>query len=115
MYGSNLYKHILNRHLELSELDVDTINYVDYVVNNFDEIRKGTANSFLLVAPEFFIHKETGQRQKSRNVAAIVLHENHIVDDNFEYTYWEVKTAQSRRKKAIEKLELVWTKNQKGT
>lgn len=105
----NLYTHINKNHFDILELDTDAVSYVNHVIRNFYEIRKGSGKSFMLIAPPHFLHTKTGSVQKSKNVAYIVLQENQIVNDGEMYTYWEVKSAHPRRDKNL-KTDVVWKK-----
>lgn len=107
MYDTNLYTHVDKRHPDVKELDTDMVSYVNYVINNFFEIRRGTGNSYILIAKPNFIKIKTGELQKSMNVAYIVLQENQITTSGTTYTYWEVKSGHPRRKKNL-KTEVIW-------
>ena len=107
MYDTNLYTHVGNRHPDVSELDTDLVSYVNYVIKNFFEIRRGTGKSYILIAKPNFTHVKTGETQKSMNVAYIVLQENQITTNGTTYTYWEVKSGHPRRKKNL-KTEVIW-------
>lgn len=107
MYDTNLYTHVGNRHPDIAELDTDLVSYVNYVIKNFFEIRRGTGKSYILIAKPNFNKVKTGESQKSMNVAYIVLQENQITTAGTTYTYWEVKSGHPRRKKNL-KTEVIW-------
>ena len=81
---------------ELSQLGMDPLGYVKYIVGNFIEIRKGSGISFLLVSPHNSKDKDL------RNVAAISM--EYVADGE----YWEVSTAQPRSVAALGKKKLIW-------
>lgn len=107
MYEDHLYKHIESGHSEIKELDTDAVSYVDYVINNFFEIRKGSGNSFILIAKPKFLHRRNGNMQRSKNAAYIQLQRNQVLENGSLYTFWEVKSVHPRRDKNI-KSEIVW-------
>lgn len=88
-------EHISKDHQkELSQLGIEPLGYIKYIVNNYIEIREGSAKSFLLVGPHHSI--------EYRNVAAITM--EYVSDGE----YWEVCTAQPRNIKRLEKRKLIW-------
>lgn len=111
MYDENLYTHINKGHSDMTELDTDMITYVNYVIKNFFEIRRGTGESFMLIAKPQFVHRKTGNAQKSMNIAYIELQKNQITTAGTTYTYWEVKSGHPRRKKNLKKNEVIWRKS----
>ena len=91
------FEHISKDHQkELSQLGMEPLGYIKYIVNNYMEIRDGSAKSFLLVGPH--------HSAEYRNVAAISM---EFVKDG---EYWEVCTAQPRSVKRLEKKKLIWSK-----
>lgn len=97
----HLNDHIPNVHKkELEQLGIDALDYIKFIVENFTEIRSGSGNSYLLIGP----HKSANLK----NVAAITLEYLAVVDENGVSHYWEVRTAQPRPIKRIEKRKLVW-------
>ncbi|MBP9994477.1 MAG: hypothetical protein KBT67_05975 [bacterium] len=92
----NYLKHISNYHrIELESLGINALDYVKLIATNFTQIRKGSGDSLLLVIYRDDVH----------DTAAISLSLNGDI--------WEVRTAQPRRTKEIEKKELLWSKNKK--
>lgn len=93
------FRHISKDHQkELCQLGMEPLGYIKYIVNNYMEIRAGSAKSFLLVCPHNSV--------EYRNVAAITM--EYVTDGK----YWEVCTAQPRSVKRLEKKELIWQKKQ---
>ena len=94
--SGNYLKHISNYHkTELESLGINALDYVKLIATNFTQIRKGSGDSLLLVIYRDEIH----------DTAAISLSLNGDI--------WEVRTAQPRRTKEIERKELLWSKNKK--
>ena len=92
--SENQLYHIQNKHKkELEALGIDAITFVTMVCKSFNQIRKGSENSILLVIFD----------SKLSYVIAISL--NYSIEKEF----WEIKTAEPRRRKAIEKSALIWT------
>lgn len=90
--SKNYLRHIeINHHEELLKLGIASLTFVKAIIGNFNQIRKGTGNSYLLV-----IHEE-----RISKVAAIEL--NLSLDE-----FWEVKTAAPRGTAALSRKELVW-------
>ena len=85
--------HISNVHKkELEQIGMSAFDYVKFVVDNYNQIRQGSADSLLLVV----------YNDKLSHTAAIAL--NYSIKDGF----WEVKTAQPRRASEIKKKKLLW-------
>lgn len=85
--------HISNVHRkELEQLGMSALDYVQFVANNFNQIRQGSEDSLLLVV----------YNKKLSHTAAIAL--NYSLKKEF----WEVKTAQPRRISEIERKKLLW-------
>lgn len=56
--------HVLNRHsIELAQIGLSALDYAKFIIENFNEVREGSAGAFLLVV----------KRDKISNVAAIEL------------------------------------------
>lgn len=84
-------KHIENKHQhELSSVGLDAFNFVKLVVGGFNQIRKGSGNSILLVI-----------YNGKPKVVAIEL--NYSIKKGF----YEVKTATIMSKKSIERKDLL--------
>lgn len=91
--SENYLRHITNRHTsELAELGISAFDFVTLICNNFNQVRKGSGDSYLLVIynPDLPL------------VAAISL--NFSVRKGF----WEIKTAEPRRCSTVEKSALIW-------
>ncbi|MBQ9434911.1 MAG: hypothetical protein IJU33_02155 [Bacteroidales bacterium] len=85
--------HIANTHKkELEQVGMSAIDYAQFVVDNYNQIRKGSGDSILLVV----YNKELS------HTAAIAL--NYSLKSEF----WEVKTAEPRRQSEIVKRKLLW-------
>lgn len=92
--SENYLKHIEKKHsTELKTLGIDPYSYVKLIVDNFNQIRRGSDDSVLLV-----IFRE----ENYHDVAAIKL--TYIETKGF----WEVKTAQPRNSKDVIKRKLLW-------
>lgn len=92
--SENQITHIKNVHgKQLNSLGIDAITFVEMVCGSFNQIRKGSKESLLLVIYD----------NKLSSVIAISL--NYSIEKEF----WEVKTAEPRRRKTVEKSALVWT------
>lgn len=75
--------HIYNYHnKELDLLGMTAIQYVSYIAKNYNEIRQGSGNSFLLCVNSYSSDKQS-------NIAAIEL---TLIDTNKTNVY-EIKTA----------------------
>lgn len=90
-------RHITERHYnQIIALGTTPIDFVKYVVKNFNRIYEGSNGSFLLVVyPQY---------SKETYVVAIQL---------YYYTkkgLWEVATAQPRNKERIKNMKLKWRK-----
>lgn len=87
-YGLKL---IIDRHsVELEQMGLEPYDYVKHIASNFNQIRKGTGDSLLLVV----------FRKNISDVAAI--------DLSYNGKSWIVKTAQPRAYKNIVKNKLLW-------
>lgn len=97
IYISDSYiEHIKKRHgKELAQLGMSAIDFVKFVITNFNQVRKGSNNSLLLVV--------YGERKSK--VAAISL--NYSLEEE---GFWEVKTAQPRLTTRIENFKILWNK-----
>lgn len=89
----NYLKHIERRHkTELEKVGLSAVDFVKAVVKGYNQIRKGSGDSILLV----------------------------IFNDDLNYTaginlclsgdYWEVRTAQPKKTEDIRKRKLLWEK-----
>ena len=76
----------------MGKLGLSALDFVKLICANFNEIRKGTGNSYLLVI----------LNKKLAFVAAIDL--NYSIKKGF----WEAKTAEPRRVTAVLKKALIW-------
>ncbi len=91
--SENHLKHIGNKHAnELRQIGLTAKDLVSYVCQNFNQIRKGSGNSILLVV----------YNAKLPFVAAIEL------NLGLRNEFWEVKTAEPRRTSAVDKKALLW-------
>ena len=91
----NQLKHIYARHQkELEQIGMTAEEYIKYILNNFNQIRKGSGESILLV-----VYHETDDKH---NTAAMAL--NYSIEKEF----WEIKTAQPRKTDDILKREKIW-------
>ena len=91
----NQLRHIGSKHKnELDSLGFSPLAYVKSICQQFNQIRKGTGNSILLVieAPEL------------NHTAAVDL--NFTL--NAQRGFWEIKTAEPRRNSAIKNKALIW-------
>ncbi|MBR6279401.1 MAG: hypothetical protein IKR41_11705 [Bacteroidales bacterium] len=92
--SENYLRHIQTKHgKELGTLGILPIDFVRLICDNFNEIRKGSDNSVLIVM----------FNKRLSYVAGIAL--NYSVEKDF----WDIKTAEPRRLKAIEKKALIWS------
>ena len=95
-------QHIENIHGDqFAELGMDGLSYVKYIVSCFTEIRQGTGSSLLLVA--------SIKGNTNAHVAAIDLEYNEKGD------FWQVKTAQPRSRKAVNKKVRLWEEAKAST
>ena len=91
----NQLKHIYARHkTELEQIGMTAEEYIKYILNNFNQIRKGSGESILLV-----VYNEADDKH---NTAAMAL--NYSIEKEF----WEIKTAQPRKTDDILKREKIW-------
>ena len=91
----NQLKHIYARHQkELEQIGMTAEEYIKYILNNFNQIRKGSGESILLV-----VYYEPDDKH---NTAAMAL--NYSIEKEF----WEIKTAQPRKTDDILKREKIW-------
>lgn len=97
--SDNYLKHIKNDHWkELEYFGFKAEDFVRFIVENFNQIREGTGNSYLLVVYD----------KKYPKVAAIEL--NYSLKKEF----WEIKTAEPRRIESVEKRKLLYEKKNNG-
>lgn len=93
--SDNHKRHILNTHkVEMEQLGIGVLHYVIGIVGGFNQIRKGSGNSLLLVV---FIKEAS-----SHAVAAIDLCYQPKQD------VWEIKTAEPRNTADVLKRKLLW-------
>ena len=89
----NYLKHIERRHKsELEKVGLSAIDFVKAVVKGYNQIRKGSGDSILLVIYNGDLHYTAG--------IDLCLLEDH----------WEVKTAEPRKTADILKRKLLWNK-----
>lgn len=100
-------QHIANKHgVELQMLGISAMDYIKYVCAAFNQIRKGSGDSIILI-----VYNE---------------HINHTacIDMNFslsiKHGFWEIKTAEPRRYSTVKRKALLWeaakhTSNGRGT
>lgn len=87
--------HIENRHgKELAAVGMDAETFVRTVCRQYNQIRRGSNNSLLLVVYD----------EKLAKVAAIDL--NYSLKDSF----WEIKTAEPRECSTVKKKALIWAR-----
>ena len=92
--SENYLKHIQLQHgNELQSLGIAPFDFVKLICGHFNEIRRGSGDSVLLV---IYNHNLS-------YVAGIAL--NYSVKDGF----WEVKTAEPRRLRTIQKKAQIWS------
>jgi len=95
------------RHIEalhgnqFANLGMDGLSYVRYIVSCFTEIRQGSEDSLLLVA--------SIKDSEKAHVAAIDLEYNERGD------FWQVKTAQPRSRRAVNKKVRLWEEAKAST
>ena len=93
--SENQIKHISARHnLELQQLGMTVEQYIKYIIDNYNQIRKGTGDSILLV-----VFNNSNNKHDS---AAMAL--NYCIKKEF----WEIKTAQPRKTDDILKRKKIW-------
>ena len=89
----NYLKHIERRHkTELEKVGLSAVDFVKAVVKGYNQIRKGSGDSILLVIYNDDLHYTAG--------IDLCLLEDH----------WEVKTAEPRKTADIIKRKLLWEK-----
>ncbi len=88
-------KHISARHhTELLQLGLTVEQYIKFIINNFNQIRKAAGDSILPV-----VYDNCNDKHDS---AAMAL--NYSIEKEF----WEIKTAQHRKTADIFKREKIW-------
>ena len=93
--SKNQIKHISARHhIELQQLGMTVEQYIGYIIDNYNQIRKGAGESILLV-----VYDDGNSKHDS---AAMAL--NYSIEKEF----WEIKTAQPRKTDDILKREKIW-------
>lgn len=93
--SENQIKHISARHhTELLQLGFTVEQYIKYIIDNYNQIRKGAGDSILLVV---FNNSNT-----KHDSAAMAL--NYCIEKEF----WEIKTAQPRKTDDILKRKKIW-------
>ena len=93
--SENQIKHIYARHkTELAQIGMTVESYIYFILNNYNQIRKGSGESILLV-----VYDDNNDRH---NTAALAL--NYSIEKEF----WEIKTAQPRKTEDILKREKIW-------
>ncbi len=93
--SENQIKHISARHhTELLQLGLTVEQYIKYIIDNYNQIRKGTGESILLV-----VFNNSNNKHDS---AAMAL--NYCIEKEF----WEIKTAQPRKTDDILKRKKIW-------
>lgn len=93
--SKNYLRHIAIGHkTELERVGISALDFIKLVANNYNQIRKGSGDSYMLV----IYHKNEN------------IHYTACISINFslENEFWEVKTAQPRDTKDIEKRERIW-------
>lgn len=99
----HLESHIPEAHeKELIQLGIDPLAYIKYIVENFTEIRVGSAKSYMLVCPH--------NKPYLKNIAAVTLEFAYVKNNKGENYYWLVRTAQPRPINRLEKRKLLWSK-----
>ena len=89
----NYLKHIERRHKkELEKIGLSAIDFVKAVVKGYNQIREGSGDSILLVIFNGNLNHTAG------------------IDLCLTGDYWEVKTAEPRKKEDIVKRKLLWEK-----
>ena len=92
--SENYLKHIQLQHGdELQALGIAPLDFVSLICDNFNEIRQGAGNSVLIVM----------YNSSLAYVAGIAL--NYSLEKGF----WEIKTAEPRRLRTIQKKALIWS------
>ena len=91
----NQIKHIAGKHTtEINQVGMRVIDYIRFVCQNFNQIRKAQRNSILLVV----------YNNALPHTAAIDL--NFALD--IKKGFWEIKTAEPRRISTVENKTLIW-------
>ena len=89
----NYLKHIERRHkTELEKVGLSAIDFVKAIVKGYNQIRKGSGDSILLVIFNNDLNYTAG------------------IDLCLSGDYWEVKTAEPRKTQDIIKRKLLWEK-----
>ena len=89
----NYLKHIERRHkTELEKVGFTAVDFVKAVVKSYNQIRKGSSDSILLVIFNGDLNYTAG------------------IDLCLSGDHWEVKTAEPRKKEDIIKRKLLWEK-----
>ena len=89
----NYLKHIERRHkTELEKVGLSAVDFVKAVVKNYNQIRKGSGDSILLVIFNGDLNYTAG------------------IDLCLSGDHWEVKTAEPRKTEDIIKRKLLWEK-----
>ncbi len=98
--GSTALRHIEEQHsTEIQTYGLTPLATVQYVADNFNQIRQGSGDSLLLIV--------VGFKGDMTLTAAIQI--NHSTKKGF----WEVATAQPRRIKAIAKKKILYEKQRR--
>ena len=93
----NYIRHVnLSHAKELEALGISAIDYISIIANNFNQIRKGTDGSILLVVKN---------NQKNDVLAAQL---TSLIDDKGKYI-WEIHTSQPRNRFSKNQ-EIIWEK-----
>ena len=88
-------QHIAGKHeTEINQIGMKVLDYIRFVCQNFNQIRKAANSSVLLVV----------YSEKLSNTAAIDL--NFALD--MKKGFWEIKTAEARRFSSIKNKTLIW-------
>lgn len=99
--GSTALRHIEERHsTEIHTYRLTPLTMVQYVADNFNQIRQGSGNSLLLIV--------LGYKGDTTLTAAIQI--NYSTKEGF----WEIATAQPRRLKAIAQKRILYEKQRRG-
>ena len=96
LLSPNAIIHLRNNHgKELNQIGMTPLDFVKFVVSNFNQVRKGTGDSYLLVV----------YHEKLSKISAIELKNIDGTD------YWNVNTACPMRLDFIDKKPLLWQEN----
>lgn len=94
--SENYLKHIQYTHEnELKQLGFGAFEYVRFIVSQYNEIRAGKGNALLLIV----------RSQANEHCTAVI-----DIAYNPKSDVWEVKTAQPRNSKHLERQEKLWSK-----